>query len=105
MPDEATSFADPDGGPGSAYRVRAYNAGGYSPPALLGGTPLTADIVDVVPDPRTAAVEAVRISFNHRVYGLGASDFRLTRAGGNLTGVNGAGGAYELRLAAATPAT
>jgi len=43
---------------------------------------LTADIVDVSPDPRNSAVAEVNIVFNQSVTGLDVGDLRLTRDGG-----------------------
>ena len=42
-------------------------------------TPPVADIVDVTPDPRGAAVAAVTINFDEDVTGVDITDFRLTR--------------------------
>lgn len=41
----------------------------------------TADIVNVTPDPRAAAVETITISFSERVTGFDLADLRLTRGG------------------------
>jgi hypothetical protein len=83
----------------------------------------TADVVDVIPDPRSSAVGSVTITFSEPVTGLDLSDLRLTRDGGanlltaaqtlvmsnggatwtlgNLLGLTGAGGSYSLRLVTA----
>jgi len=90
LPENATAYLDPDGNPGDVYRLRAFNAGGYSASAHTGGLPLAADIVDVSPDPRSTGVSAITITFNRKVFGFGTADLSLTRNGGKnlLTGVN-----------------
>ena len=80
----------------------------------------TADIVDVVPDPRNTAVGTVTVTFSKNVTGVDISDFSLTRLpatnvdigavpfGGsgaqytlNLSSVTATPGAYVLKLTAA----
>ena len=57
----------------------ALQALGSSPPVVVPS--LVADIVDVTPDPRTTAVDAVVIVFNLPVTGLTLADLRLVRSG------------------------
>jgi hypothetical protein len=77
-----------------------------------------ADILDITPDPRNAAVGDVAIGFSEPVSGLDIGDFTLTRDGSpislagaalegnqanytlNLSSLSGAPGAYVLRLGA-----
>ncbi|MGB2824545.1 MAG: LamG-like jellyroll fold domain-containing protein, partial [Phycisphaerae bacterium] len=81
----------------------------------------TADIIDIAPDPRNSAVDAVDIVFTEPVTGLDITDLSLTLNGGanllstepltttdnvtwtlgGLGSVTGAGGAYSLTLTAA----
>ena len=49
--------------------------------ATGGVTPLTADIVDVSPDPIDGAAPPITVSFNRPVTGLDVADFSLTRDG------------------------
>jgi subtilisin family serine protease len=65
-------------------------AGSGSPGATVGDytvafaaalPPLTADIVDVTPDPRTTGVQSIAITFNRPVDGFGLADLVLTRNG------------------------
>ncbi len=86
----------------------------------------TADIVDVSPDPRTSGVSQISIVFNEVVTGFDLSDLALSRNGGsnlltgaqtlgtvdgihwtlgNLGGVTGADGSYQLSLAAGAGVT
>jgi hypothetical protein len=88
-------------------------------PALRG---VSADIVDVAPDPRATAVNQITIVFSDPVTGFDLSDLRLTRDGGSnlltgaetlasadgitwtlsgLSGLTAALGNYELTLVAA----
>ena len=90
--------------------------------ALAGPAPLAADVADVSPDPRTAPVDAVTLSFDRPVSGFDLADLRLTRDGaavplgaapltsadggrtwtlGGLGGLTRAAGAYGLRVVAA----
>ncbi|MGQ9573803.1 MAG: Ig-like domain-containing protein [Thermoguttaceae bacterium] len=48
----------------------------------LDSAPPTADILDVVPDPRTTPVDEIQIVFSEPVYGLELAELRLTRDGG-----------------------
>jgi hypothetical protein len=50
----------------------------------------TADVADVAPDPRTAAVSLIPINFSQAVAGVDLADLSLTRDGGSnlLTGTN-----------------
>jgi subtilisin family serine protease len=48
-------------------------------------TPLTADVVDVSPDPRTTAVDAITITFNRAVTGFDLADLRLVRSGSSVS--------------------
>ena len=57
--------------------------GGATPPPVA--QPLTADVVDVTPDPRTTAVEAVTVVFNRAVVGFDVADLTLTRDGGTVS--------------------
>jgi hypothetical protein len=81
-----------------------------------------ADVVDVAPDPRAGAVDAMTITFDEPVFGLDLADLRLTRDGGaanlltaaqpirtrdnltftlgNLSGLTAPDGTYALTLAA-----
>jgi ELWxxDGT repeat protein len=116
----ATSLNDSSAAAGSSYRVRAYNAGGFSAGGLAGATVLTGDIVNVSPDPRATSVGSISITFNHTVFGLSLADLKLSRDGGpnlltsaarlrtadgktftlsGIDSVTSVGGAYELRLA------
>jgi len=81
----------------------------------------TADIIDVSPDPRNAAVSQIEIVFSEAVSGFDLSDLSLTRDGGGnlltaedlsttdditwtlggLAGLTGASGTYTLALTAA----
>src|SRR5206468_11354709 len=83
----------------------------------------TADVVDVTPDPRNTAVSQVQITFSEPVSGLALSSLQLTRNGapvslagatltgpaadgktytvGNLAGLTGTVGNYEVRFTAA----
>jgi len=45
-------------------------------------TPPEADVLDLVPDPRNAAVDEILIAFNEAVSGLDLADLSLTRDGG-----------------------
>jgi len=56
--------------------------GTSSPPA---GEPLTADVVDVTPDPRTTAVDAITVVFNRAVLGFDVADLTLTRNGSAIS--------------------
>src|SRR5207237_6402527 len=86
------------------------------------GVPLTADVIDVAPDPRTTPVSGLRIVFTKSVTGFDMADLRLTRAGnatnlltaqqtltspdgvtwtlGNLSSITAPDGLYTLSLAA-----
>ena len=84
--------------------------------------PLVADIVDVTPDPRMTAVDAVTITFNRPVTGFDLADLQLLRSGKTvpltgasltsndgmtwtLTGISaatGSAGGYSLQLIAST---
>jgi hypothetical protein len=50
----------------------------------LDNAPPTADVVDVTPDPRTAAVTSVVIAFSEPVTGFDLADLRLTRNGSSV---------------------
>jgi hypothetical protein len=84
--------------------------------------PPTAAIIEVVPDPRTGAVDQIEIDFSEPVYGFDLSDLALARDGGGnllggaeplttadnvhwvlagLTGLTGLPGQYALVLTAA----
>ncbi|MCY2988587.1 MAG: dockerin type I domain-containing protein, partial [Planctomycetota bacterium] len=81
----------------------------------------TVDIVDVTPDPRNTAVTSIQIVFSEAVGGFDLADVALTRDGGsnlltgaqtlttsdsltwtlgNLSGLTGVSGSYELQLTA-----
>ena len=83
--------------------------------------PPAADVIDVTPDPRTAAVPSATIAFTEPVVGFDLSDLRLTRDGSpvpltgatltttdnnrtftlnNLSGLTGASGTYTLTVVA-----
>ncbi|MFM9024864.1 MAG: DVUA0089 family protein [Planctomycetaceae bacterium] len=47
--------------------------------------PLTADVVDVTPDPRTTAVDSITIAFNRAVTGFDLADLRLVRSGSSAS--------------------
>ena len=91
-------------------------------PNVPDGQSPTAVIVDVTPDPRAAAVEAVEIVFDEPVAALDVGDLTLSRDGGgnlltggqtlttndnvtwtlgNLAGLSGPAGSYTLTLTAA----
>ena len=83
-----TTPLQPDGT--YSYQVSAVDAAGNeslrSPPLRVGiYTRLTADIVDVTPDPRTSAIAAITIVFVDPVYGFDKADLRLTRNGVNAS--------------------
>jgi Leishmanolysin/Bacterial pre-peptidase C-terminal domain/Bacterial Ig-like domain len=67
---------------------------------------LTADIVDVTPDPRNTAVGDVAINFSESVTGVNTADFTLTRNGTAVSlaalTVNGSGANYTLNLSTVT---
>ena len=88
----------------------------------LDGEPPTAAIAEVVPDPRTGAVDQIEIDFSEPVYGFDLADLALSRDGGGnlldgdeplttadnihwllggLTGHTGLPGQYALVLTAA----
>ena len=66
----------------------------------------TADIVDVMPDPRSTNAGTVTITFSESVSGVDVSDFGLTRDGNavSLSGlsVSGSGTSYTLNLSSVT---
>ena len=68
----------------------------------------SADIVDVTPDPRNAAVGLVTLSFSESVTGLDIGDLSLTRDGNPVTltagMLVGSGSSYTLDLATVTTA-
>jgi len=84
--------------------------------------PLSADIVDVTPDPRLTSVSSITITFSEKVQSVAWTDFTLSRSGGanlltaantlassdggqtwvleNLGGITSPAGTYVLSLAA-----
>jgi subtilisin family serine protease len=82
--------------------VSGFGNGSYSPTAIGSGAvgsvgdyqlaltlgpaaaALSADIVDVTPDPRTTAVSSIVVSFNRAVSGFDLADLALTRDGAPL---------------------
>ena len=82
-----TTPLQPDGT--YSYQVSAVDAAGNeslrSPPLRVGiYTRLTADVVDVTPDPRTSAVAAITIVFVDPVSGFDKANLKLTRNGVNV---------------------
>ena len=75
---------------------------------LIDLTAPAADIVDVTPDPRNAAVGLVTLSFSESVTGLDIGDLSLTRDGNAVTltagMLVGSGSSYTLDLASVTTA-
>ncbi len=68
----------------------AATTGGYAATFIVTPAPVTADVVDVTPDPRTTSVEAVLVQFSRAVTGFDAGDLTLTRDGETvpLTGIS-----------------
>lgn len=73
---------------------------------VLAARVLTADIVDVAPDPRNNAVGEVDINFTDIVTGLDIGDITLTRDGVNVDistiGIGGSGSSYTIDLTTVT---
>jgi len=83
--------------------VSGFGNGSYSPTVVASGSvgsvgdyqlaltlgpaaaALSADIVDVTPDPRTTAVSSIVVSFNRAVSGFDVADLALTRNGSLLS--------------------
>lgn len=69
---------------------------------------LTADVVDVAPDPRNTPAGTVTINFSEIVTGVDVADFHLTRDGTTVSlselTVGGAGDSYTLDLSTKTAA-
>jgi subtilisin family serine protease len=77
----------------SAFGNSAYNpvvagsgqsagtTGGYAATFIVTPLPVTADVIDVSPDPRTTSVEAVLVQFSRAVAGFDVADLALTRDG------------------------
>ena len=100
--------------------VNGRTTGDYVVRFTVDAPPLAADIVDVTPDPRTTAVDAVTITFNRPVTGFDLADLRLTRSGqtvsltgaslastdgitwtlSGITAATGSTGSYSLQLTA-----
>lgn len=59
----------------------AGTAGGYAATFVVAASAVTADVIDVTPDPRTTSVEAVLVQFSRPVTGFDAGDLTLTRDG------------------------
>ena len=64
-------------GSGSAGQT----TGTYAVVFTVAAAPLTVDVVDVTPDPRSTAVDAITIVFNRSVTGFDTADLRLVRGG------------------------
>jgi len=120
-----TTPAQPDGT--HDYEVSSVDlAGNESSPSdglsvTIDASIPSADIVDVTPDPRTSAVSDITIIFSEVVYGFDLADLKLARNGvnvaltaatltttdnvtwtlGNLSGLSGGLGTYDLTLTAA----
>ncbi len=139
--DSFARFIAPEAGD-YVVAVSGFGNGSYSPTAIGSGAvgsvgdyqlaltlgpaaaALSADIVDVTPDPRTTAVASIVVSFNRAVSGFDVADLTLTRngspvslagatltpsldrrtwtvAGGVLVQATNATGSYRLALVAA----
>jgi len=72
-----SSYSPATAGSGTAGRT----TGDYVVKFTVDAAPLAADIVDVTPDPRTTAVDAITITFNRPVTGFDLADLRLLRSG------------------------
>jgi len=59
----------------------AESSGAYAATFVVTPPPVTADIIDVSPDPRTTSVEAVLVQFSRAVTGFDRSDLVLMRDG------------------------
>jgi len=99
----------------------AGTTGGYAATFVVAAAPVTADVIDVTPDPRTTSVEAVLVQFSRAVTGFDAGDLMLTRDGeavslagvslsttdgirwtvAGLAAATGSAGAYVLTVTAA----
>lgn len=100
--------------------VTGRTTGEYVVTFTVDAPPLAADIVDVTPDPRTTAVDAITITFNRPVTGFDLADLRLVRSGrvvplteaslastdgmtwtlSGITAATGSTGSYSLQLTA-----
>ena len=59
----------------------AGTSGAYAATFVVTPAPVTADVIDVSPDPRTTSVEAVLVQFSRAVTGFDRGDLVLTRDG------------------------
>jgi len=59
----------------------ADSSGAYAATFVVTPPPVTADVIDVSPDPRTTSVEAVLVQFSREVTGFDRGDLVLTRDG------------------------
>jgi subtilisin family serine protease len=59
----------------------AGSSGAYAATFVVTPPPVTADVIDISPDPRTTSVEAVLVQFSRDVTGFDRSDLVLTRDG------------------------
>jgi hypothetical protein len=59
----------------------AGSSGAYAATFVVTPPPVTADVIDVSPDPRTTSVEAVLVQFSREVTGFDRGDLVLTRDG------------------------
>ena len=87
--DGSQTIAVPSMSPTTAARVKVQAAGNIffdvsNVNFSIQATPLTADIMDVTPDPRTSAVSTIPIVFSEPVYGFDLADLSLTRNGTNV---------------------